>query len=85
MISKRLRRTLAAIALSAAAPASYAWTRISCDLGGTVAKPVGTVIFARAVRGNEDSPEAESKLFDEQDRAGVRRQATLVALELLLP
>ncbi|MGE8689822.1 MAG: hypothetical protein ACN6PJ_21935 [Achromobacter sp.] len=37
MISKRLRRTLAAIALSAAAPASYAWTRISCDLGGTVA------------------------------------------------
>jgi len=53
--------------------------------GGTVAKPVGTVIFARAVRGNEDNPEAESKLFDEQDRAGVRRQATLVALELLLP
>jgi nicotinamide-nucleotide amidase len=53
--------------------------------GGTVAKPVGTVVFARAVRGNEDNPEAESKLFDEQDRAGVRRQATLVALELLLP
>ncbi|SSW69770.1 hypothetical protein [Achromobacter agilis] len=37
MISSRLRRTLAAVVLTAAAPASYAWTRISCDLGGTVA------------------------------------------------
>lgn len=37
MISTRLRRTLAAVALMAAAPASHAWTRISCDLGGTVA------------------------------------------------
>lgn len=37
MISKRLRCTLAAIAFTAAAPASHAWTRISCDLGGTVA------------------------------------------------
>lgn len=53
--------------------------------GGTENKPVGTVVFARAIRGREDDPEAESKLFDEQDRAGVRRQATLVALELLLP
>lgn len=53
--------------------------------GGTANKPVGTVVFARAVRGHEDNPDAESKLFEEQDRAGVRRQATLVALELLLP
>ena len=52
--------------------------------GGTATKPVGTVIFARAVRG-EAKPEAELKQFDEQDRAGVRRQATLCALELLLP
>lgn len=37
MISSRLRSTLAAIVLMAAAPASHAWTRISCDLGGTVA------------------------------------------------
>lgn len=53
--------------------------------GGSENKPVGTVVFARAIRGEEDNPEAESKLFEEQDRAGVRRQATLVALELLLP
>jgi nicotinamide-nucleotide amidase len=52
--------------------------------GGTANKPVGTVVFARAVRG-VDEPEAELRNFDEQDRAGVRRQATLCALELLLP
>jgi len=52
--------------------------------GGTVHKPVGTVMFARAVRGGE-TPEAESKLFEGEDRAGVRLQATLCALELLLP
>ena len=52
--------------------------------GGSENKPVGTVVFARAIRG-EDRPEAESRLFDTQDRAGVRLQATLCALELLLP
>ena len=52
--------------------------------GGTEHKPVGTVVFARAVRGSE-APDAESKLFAGEDRAGVRLQATLCALELLLP
>jgi len=52
--------------------------------GGTEQKPVGTVVFAKAVRGS-DEPEAEERLFEENDRAGVRRQATLVALGLLLP
>lgn len=52
--------------------------------GGTEQKPVGTVVFARAVRG-KDEPEAESRLFDVEGRAEVRRQATLWALELLLP
>ena len=52
--------------------------------GGSEHKPVGTVVFARAVRG-KDEPEAESRLFEGEDRAGVRRQATLCALELLLP
>ena len=52
--------------------------------GGTPQKPVGTVVFAKAVRG-EEKPDAESKEFDAKDRADVRRQATLVALELLLP
>ncbi len=52
--------------------------------GGTEEKPVGTVVFARATPGQE-KPEAESRLFEGQDRAGVRLQATLCALELLLP
>ena len=53
--------------------------------GGTEVKPVGTVVFAKAERGNDDEMIAEQKLFDGQSRAEVRRQATLCALELLLP
>lgn len=52
--------------------------------GGTEQKPVGTVVFARATRDAEER-EAESKLFLGCDRSEVRRQATLCALELLLP
>jgi nicotinamide-nucleotide amidase len=52
--------------------------------GASPGKPVGTVVFARAVRGSS-APDAESKFFDAEDRAGVRLQATLCALELLLP
>jgi len=52
--------------------------------GGSEQKPVGTVVFARAVR-NAEEREAESKLFTGGDRSEVRRQATLCALELLLP
>ena len=42
------------------------------------------VAFARATRHAEER-EAESKLFATEDRSEVRRQATLCALELLLP
>ena len=52
--------------------------------GGSVQKPVGTVVFARAIRGS-DEVLAEERWFDAPDRAAVRHQATLVALELLLP
>lgn len=53
--------------------------------GGTPSKPVGTVVFARARRGASGEPEGERKDFGELDRAAVRHQATLCALELLLP
>jgi nicotinamide-nucleotide amidase len=53
--------------------------------GGTPTKPVGTVVFARAVRGSTGQPEGELKSFGDLGRAEVRRQATLCALELLLP
>lgn len=52
--------------------------------GGTEQKPVGTVVFARALRDSEE-PEAELRKLDGTNRAVVRRQAALVALELLLP
>jgi len=52
--------------------------------GGTEKKPVGTVVFARAIRNSTGEPEGELKLFDGGSRAEVRLQATLCALELLL-
>ena len=53
--------------------------------GGTAPKPVGTVVFARAIRGDGSEPEGELKSFGDLGRAEIRRQATLCALELLLP
>jgi len=52
--------------------------------GGTPQKPVGLVVFARAERGS-DAIEAEERRFEATTRSEVRRQATLVALDLLLP
>ncbi|MBX7496125.1 CinA family protein [Qipengyuania sp. 6B39] len=53
--------------------------------GGTALKPVGTVVFARVVRGQEGEPDGELKKFEPTSRADIRRQATVCALELLLP
>lgn len=53
--------------------------------GGTLHKPVGTVVFARVVRGDDGKPDGELKSFGDIGRAEIRRQATLCALELLLP
>jgi len=58
--------------------------------GGTQLKPVGTVVFARAYRNQTGEPEGELKHFDggsdpDTARASIRHQATLCALELLLP
>lgn len=57
--------------------------------GGTPNKPVGTVVFARVLRNAGGEPEGELKVFGGGDgpdgRAEIRRQATLCALELLLP
>lgn len=52
--------------------------------GGSELKPVGTVVFARAFRG-DDEVNAEQQLIDGQDRATIRHKAALVALNLLLP
>ena len=58
--------------------------------GGTDLKPVGTVVFARAFRNQTGEEEGELKFFEHGDdpeaaRVEIRRQATICALELLLP
>ena len=58
--------------------------------GGTELKPVGTVVFARAFRNSSGEEEGELKHFDggndpEKARSVIRHQATICALELLLP
>ena len=54
--------------------------------GGSPAKPVGTVVFARAERGADPAKiVADQQFFDEKTRSGVRLQAALCALDLLMP
>lgn len=52
--------------------------------GGTPQKPVGTVVFAKAERGNSQI-NAEQMLLEGEGRGEIRYRAVLVALELLLP
>jgi nicotinamide-nucleotide amidase len=62
-------------------------TGIAGPGGGSAKKPVGTVIFARAIKGEDkDCSNTFTHQFDpELGRDGIRRQAVTVALELLLP
>ncbi len=65
---------------------AVAITGIAGPGGGSPQKPVGTVVFARAELG--ESPEkvvADLRRFEDSGRGGVRLQAALVALDLLLP
>lgn len=66
------------------ADAAVAISGIAGPDGGSEMKPVGTVVFALAIRGN-DEVEAEERRLEASSRAAVRHQAALIALELLLP
>ena len=72
-----------------AADVAVAISGVAGPGGGTALKPVGTVVLARVVRGDDGEPEGELRFFEGGDgpdgRAEIRRQATLCALELLLP
>lgn len=66
------------------ADVAVAITGIAGPDGGSTSKPVGTVVFARALRGSDEII-TDQILFEDTGRAGVRLQAALMALELLLP
>lgn len=67
------------------ADVAVAITGIAGPDGGSATKPVGTVVFARAEKGQApDDIYADTKVFDASGgRAGIRLQAALCALELL--
>lgn len=68
------------------ADVAVAITGIAGPDGGTEKKPVGTVVFARAEHGAaKDQVVADLRQFENNGRGGVRLQAALCALELLLP
>ena len=68
------------------ADVAVAITGFAGPAGGTARKPVGTVVFARALKGGDPADvHADRKDFGDLGRGGVRLQAALCALELLLP
>ena len=68
------------------ADVAVAITGVAGPDGGTEKKPVGTVVFARAERGADPGQVvADARDFDDSGRGGVRLQAALCALELLMP
>lgn len=53
--------------------------------GGSELKPVGTVVFARALRSDIEHVDAEQKLLDGKSRGAIRYEAAMIALRMLLP
>jgi nicotinamide-nucleotide amidase len=72
--------------LKSGADIAVAITGVAGPEGGTEKKPVGTVVFGRAQKGaNPDDIQADKRQFGDLGRGGVRLQAALCALELLMP
>lgn len=61
-------------------------TGIAGPGGGSAKKPVGTVVFGRAVKGEDpDRHKADTRHFADAGRDEIRRQAVICALDLLMP
>jgi nicotinamide-nucleotide amidase len=96
-VSEDILATLGAVSEATAwAMAQGALTRSKADvavavsgiagpLGGSEKKPIGTVVFARALKVNDGTMVADTHHFGDLGRSEIRRQAALVALRLLLP
>lgn len=98
-VNEELIDTFGAVSIAVAwAMAQGALKRSSADIavaisgvagpdGGTPQKPVGTVVFAVAERGNDPEDVVADKIQfgEDKSRAEIRLAATLHALQLLLP
>jgi nicotinamide-nucleotide amidase len=97
-VSDDILATLGAVSEATAwAMASGALKRSNADVaiaisgiagpgGGSEKKPVGTVVFARALKDEGAGPVlADTHHFGDLGRTEIRRQAALVGLRLLLP
>lgn len=68
------------------ADVAVAITGVAGPGGGSEKKPVGTVVFARAEKGDDPANVvADRRDFGDLGRGGIRLQAALCALELLMP
>jgi nicotinamide-nucleotide amidase len=68
------------------ADVAVAITGIAGPGGGSERKPVGTVVFAKARRGADPTEIiADTRQFGAIGRGGIRLQAALCALDLLMP
>jgi nicotinamide-nucleotide amidase len=98
-VNAEVLETFGAVSIATAwAMAQGALKRSGCDVavaitgvagpgGGTEKKPVGTVVFARACKGEDpENVVADIRYFEHNSgRSDIRRQAALCALELLMP